>query len=361
MVRPLILSLSLAAAGAALATGELGPGMPAPTIAVSDWVKGSPVNSFEKGRVYVVEFWATWCGPCRTSIPHITELAKKHADKVTVLGVSVWEQGDDIPGQVKKFVNDMGDKMDYHVALDTTDGAMANTWMRAAGQNGIPAAFIVNQEGTIAWIGHPMQMDKPLQQIVDGTFDVAAAQAEFAQKAAQAEQRKLVMERIAAIKNEYAEGNRAELNQELDDIAANNPQMQGMVAGTKLELAADHDPEAFSKMVETMIKGDEMDHDRLAQFVGSTAQMAERDPKAKARLPKAVEVAEAMLKAGTDDPIKLYYFGGAFGESGQKERALETLDKALEMAKKSPIFSDPASLESFKKAIEQRKAKYAKH
>ena len=51
MVRPLILSLALTAAGAAFATGELGPGMPAPTIAVSDWVKGSPVNSFEKGRV----------------------------------------------------------------------------------------------------------------------------------------------------------------------------------------------------------------------------------------------------------------------------------------------------------------------
>ncbi len=54
----------------------LGLGDPAPALAVKEFVKGAPVTAFQKGNVYVVEFWATWCGPCRTSIPHLTELQK---------------------------------------------------------------------------------------------------------------------------------------------------------------------------------------------------------------------------------------------------------------------------------------------
>src|SRR5207253_4909684 len=139
-----------------------------------------------------VEFWATWCGPCRVSIPHLTDLQKKYKD-VAFVGVSVWER--DTKG-VKPFVEEMGDKMDYRVALDDVpeggdgnDGAMAKTWMNAAGQNGIPAAFVVNGDGKIAWIGHPMAMDKPLADIVGGKWDLAAASAEF--KREQARTRKL--------------------------------------------------------------------------------------------------------------------------------------------------------------------------
>ena len=54
----------------------------------------------------------------------------------------------------------MADKMTYRVALDDksqeTNGAMAITWMAAAGQNGIPTAFLIDHKGEIAWIGHPM-------------------------------------------------------------------------------------------------------------------------------------------------------------------------------------------------------------
>jgi thiol-disulfide isomerase/thioredoxin len=61
-----------------------------PPLKVAKWIKGKPVQRFEPGKVYVVEFWATWCGPCRRSIPHLTELAKKFKGKVTFIGVSIW-------------------------------------------------------------------------------------------------------------------------------------------------------------------------------------------------------------------------------------------------------------------------------
>ena len=62
-----------------------------------------------------------------------------------------------------------------------SEGAMAKAWMTAAGQNGIPTAFIVNKEGKIAWIGHPMEMEKPLEKIVAGTWDLKAVAGREAQ------------------------------------------------------------------------------------------------------------------------------------------------------------------------------------
>ncbi|MCL1894142.1 MAG: TlpA family protein disulfide reductase [Holophagaceae bacterium] len=144
-------------------------GSNAPALQVSRWVKGEGPDSLQAGKVYVVEFWATWCGPCRTTIPHLTELAHTYKDKVTFIGVSVWESGSgkEVEDKVDAFVKEMGNKMDYLVARDTASATMAGTWMAAAGQNGIPAAFIVNGKGKIAWIGHPMSsMEKAIEKVL---------------------------------------------------------------------------------------------------------------------------------------------------------------------------------------------------
>ncbi len=173
----LTLAVALPADAQSLSIGD-----PAPKLEVKSFVKGEPVTKFEPGKVYVVEFWATWCGPCKASIPHLTELQKKNPG-VSFIGVSVLEQQ---PEGVKPFVDEMGDKMAYRVAMDAVDekaegdqGAMARNWLKAAGQNGIPSAFVVNGGGKIAWIGHPMEMDKPLQKIVSGAWDLKAAREEL--------------------------------------------------------------------------------------------------------------------------------------------------------------------------------------
>src|SRR5262245_9646167 len=96
MSKFLALAATLALSAAPLAassSGSLTVGDKPPALEVSAWVKGDAVKSFESGKVYVVEFWATWCPPCRKSIPHLTELQAKYKEKgVTIVGVSVWER-----------------------------------------------------------------------------------------------------------------------------------------------------------------------------------------------------------------------------------------------------------------------------
>lgn len=157
-------------------------GSPAPRLQTGKWIQGEAVKDFQKGKAYLVEFWATWCGPCRVSIPHLNELHTKFKDKgLIVMGQNCWERDEKL---VKPFVEKMGEKMTYRVALDDkTDkeaGAMAETWMAAAGRNGIPSAFLVDTKGAIAWIGHPMQLKESLiESVLAGTFDVSIAAADY--------------------------------------------------------------------------------------------------------------------------------------------------------------------------------------
>ncbi len=126
--------------------------------------------------MYVVEFWATWCGPCRESIPEVSALQQKYQGSVVMIGQNVWEHEE---GLAVPFVAKMGDKMNYRVAIDDThtlpEGTMATNWMQAAGQEAIPCAFVIDQAGKIAWIGHPMEMPAVLEKVVAKTWDMKAA------------------------------------------------------------------------------------------------------------------------------------------------------------------------------------------
>ena len=189
------------ALGAAVAPGasqdeEKAPtlkvGDPAPKLQVAKWVQGDAVKEFSRDKAYIVEFWATWCGPCRVSIPHLNEIHTKFKDKgLIVIGQDVWER--DLT-KVAPFIEKMGDKMTYRVALDLVPegektGKMAETWMQAAGQNGIPTAFLIDKQGQIAWIGHPMELkDSTVEQVLAGTYDLKKAAEEQAKvKANQAQ------------------------------------------------------------------------------------------------------------------------------------------------------------------------------
>ena len=187
-LKSLIAAASLLAAGTALAQNEhakpakptthqptekpeaakLAVGDVAPEFVVEKYIK-VPENAqkpestgsmkFQQGQVYVVEFWATWCGPCKAQFPHLSAMQKKYKDRVTFIGTNIWEDKSYDAGtlsKVEKFVKDQGDKMAYTIAFDST-GKMSTNWLEAAKQDGIPCAFVVGADGKIAWIGDPRE------------------------------------------------------------------------------------------------------------------------------------------------------------------------------------------------------------
>jgi thiol-disulfide isomerase/thioredoxin len=137
--------------------GHFGPagqetiGSPAGSLSELKMVQGSAVDVAKQGSVKVVEFWGTWCGPCKTAIPHLNKVWKDltkefGADKLQFVGVSQKETEE----VVKAFITEMNGQFEYPVALDV-DGTLTAAYPIS----GIPHAFVVGKDGMISWAGHP--------------------------------------------------------------------------------------------------------------------------------------------------------------------------------------------------------------
>jgi thiol-disulfide isomerase/thioredoxin len=146
-------------------------GDPAPPLTVTKWLQGAEVKAFESGKVYVVEFWATWCSPCVAFMPHLSELQAEYKDKgVTVIGFTARDIFGK-PGHSEKdvvdFVNRRGKQLGYTFAF-ADDGTTTAAWMTAAGREGIPCTFVVDKAGKLAYIGHPLYLPAVLPKVVEG-------------------------------------------------------------------------------------------------------------------------------------------------------------------------------------------------
>jgi len=149
------------------AKNKLQVGSEAPQMTV-EWVKGFFDPTTE--APYIVEFWATWCAPCKRSIPHLTHLQKDYElDGLQVIGISIDEETE----KVAPFVQKMGRKMDYIVGIDSNNKKTERVWMDAADKRGIPVAFIVDHRGIIQFIGHPMddRFENILNKVMTGRYD----------------------------------------------------------------------------------------------------------------------------------------------------------------------------------------------
>ncbi len=134
----------------------LAAGSAAPALSVEKFMKGEAVSAFEPGKVYVLEFWATWCGPCIRTMPHLSKLQKDHPE-LTVIGVAGFERAPDAAAmeqKVREFLDGRGKDVEFRIALDT-DGSMAQDWMNAAKRRTIPTSMVVGKDGKVAFVGSP--------------------------------------------------------------------------------------------------------------------------------------------------------------------------------------------------------------
>ena len=142
-------------------------GDPAPPLQVTRWLNGEPVARLEPGTPYVLEFWATWCGPCLEAMPHLAELAKRHEAAGLVVIPVTTVGGRNPRAAVESYVAANGPRFGFRYAV-CEDRRMQSDWYEAAGQEGIPCTFVVDRRGKIAFIGHPMEAERAIDIVVAG-------------------------------------------------------------------------------------------------------------------------------------------------------------------------------------------------
>ncbi|TYL86164.1 TlpA family protein disulfide reductase [Bradyrhizobium cytisi] len=164
---------------------------PAPPIRVESWVRGEPLTNFKLGTLYIVEFWATWCGGCVAEIPHLAQLQEKYNDSaVEVIAVAASERGstaEEARTNLDAWLTKKGSKLNFRIAFDYA-GKMKKLWMAPSFSTTIPTSFVIDRDGHVAFIGHPMQLYDVFPKIENGTWRTSdEAKAAEAERIAEAE------------------------------------------------------------------------------------------------------------------------------------------------------------------------------
>ena len=330
--------------------GTLTIGDRAPKPALSRIFKGDEkFKNFKSGNVYVMEFWATWCGPCRAGMPHLTEVQEKYQDQgLTIIGVSREE-----PSKVEDFLakDEWDKKTGYTIALD--EGSKTNNaYMKAAGQNGIPTAFIVGKDGRVEWIGHPMSMDEPLDMIIKETWDRDAFRMGYENALARAKQERKRRQELMAAQRDGDFDKALEL---MDTAIAENPGSLNMkVQRFQMMVGPMNNPSGYDygwKMLKENRDNASL-LNAIAWFTLDDDSVKDRDLEFAMAAAKAANEATA----GTDSAI-LDTLARAYFEAGDMDRAIKFQRKAVDKCENEQMLGDlEATLKSYEKSAKSNSA-----
>ena len=301
---------------------EVGPkvGDAAPDLRVSEWIKGEPISRFERGRVYVVEFWATWCGPCIFAMPHLSEVQRQYMDKgVTVIAVNVMDEDLDA---ARALIKKMGRTVENRVAIDANTkgekaGVMAKAWL--AENRAIPRCLIVDRNMKIAWIGHPMRVDGPLHAVVAGTYD-AAKQADIDRKFEELDRQLGLAKRDKQWQKVLAI---------LDQMHTVDPFCTPLNYTTRIKALIElGDYSAANKFVKELVS-ESSDLRLIGQLVG---QLLSAPDKSKVDMDFVLAMAKKASRNGeSDDPVALSALARAFEAKEDNAAAIKVWTRMLEL------------------------------
>jgi tetratricopeptide (TPR) repeat protein len=326
----------------------------APVLEVSKWVKGNPIASLEKDRIYVLNFWSASNEVSKVSLPYLTQIQNAYKDKgVQCIGVGLMADNQD---DIESFVKNLGDKIGYSMAVDRIaddgPGKMARNWVIASEYEGLQAAFIV-QGGKIAWIGDSMDIDRDLALIVAGHYDVSKAGAEYRKE--QAKRKKY----MAFVREGLSLGPSPSLKERLALISKTleeSPELELGLGVSRMKLmflAGDRQAIAYgTRLLEGTLRDEAEELNNLTwAILELDGRLTEPDRAHNLALKAALRAND--LRRGQfgwfQDTLASIYF-----RMGEPKKALEAQEKAVKlMPDADPGMKD--RLEQYRKAVKEKK------
>ncbi|WP_275200378.1 TlpA disulfide reductase family protein [Bradyrhizobium sp. CSA207] len=315
----------------------------APSLKVENWLRGERLTKFEPGKVYIVEFWATWCDACVEAMPHLIELQAKYKDEgLEVVGVAAYEKAptaDEARTKLDAWLTEKFSNLNYRIGFDST-GAMNKLWMDASSSLTVPTSFVVDRDGHIAFIDHAIQIGDVLPKIINGTWrgsdDAKAADAKRI-----AEDQRLV--RVSSIQRTIRSAMEAKdwpaaLSAAEEGIAMmpDDRHFREIQAGLLLQMR--DTATGFQVLRQLVRDAIEKRSDAVRGLIAVMEQLFDPEND-KAHLPRAErfaigrEVSEHILNSVQDSGgptftsyrvVAQYYY-----ESGDKQRAIELIERAM--------------------------------
>ncbi len=128
----------------------------APEILVTDWIQNAPVDKDLTGKLIVLEFWATWCGPCIAAVPHLNELQKEF-NRPDLYFISMTDEQVPVAERILKRIS-----FSSIVVTDTSKQTQKNYGDSVNGLTFIPITILIDEEGIIKWTGFPNMLTKKI-------------------------------------------------------------------------------------------------------------------------------------------------------------------------------------------------------
>jgi len=314
-------------------------GDPAPPLTVNAWVRGEPVTQFEKGEVYVMDFWATWCGGCINSFPHISAIAQKYEGRVHFFSVDSYEDIDQKKGvdPVKKMTEFLktpqGQRLTLDVGVDSTDNRMFNSWIKPLRRAGFPTTFVIDQEGKIAWVDVNLDhLDWVLGQVLSGTWDCEKAAAVMIQRDALED----MMIKIFQTEGDDQMELYHELLAAVDAFISRFPDRKDAAAFYKLMALLELDPEKVPELLEEMAANPLSRYINLADAAGLTLMeegLSKRHYEAVAKVQERLLLNEFPVPGRDGKSVPAYEsLADTYAKAGNYPMAKESIEKAIALA-----------------------------